>query len=62
MLLQYHGREQELLATLRIMQEKNNLTFSPNDDSVAVFGNNQEDSTITSNASGVRRSSIGSDD
>jgi hypothetical protein len=69
MFLQYSGREEELLATLRTMQERGNIheededslfNTSPKGNTTSVFGNDGEDSTIASYGTGVRRSSVGS--
>jgi hypothetical protein len=75
MLLQYSGREDELLATLRTMKERGNMHKEDEDydfsarsifntsqkgSSASVFENDEEDSTIASYATGVRRSSVGS--
>ncbi len=75
MLLQYSGREDELLATLRTMQERGNMHDEDEDydfsarslfhtsrkgSTVSVFENDGEDSTIASYETGVRRSTNGS--
>jgi hypothetical protein len=70
MLRQYRGREVELFATLRTMQERGNMhgedetrslfNVSQIGSTASVFENDGEDSTIASYATGVRRSSIGS--
>lgn len=75
MFLQYSGREEELLATLRTMQERGNMHEDDEDyefsarslfntsrkgSTTSVFENDGEDSTIASYGTGVRRSSVGS--